>query len=407
MDDLSGCDVHRCVTFRTRRMMPRMTADEDRLAGMFRHFAVKEFAGASPLYERFSGILADRADLAAPLLVSPTGQRRALLYFAAIAYLLRTSAIGHPLTDWYPCLGGTRTPDEGDPGAVLADLVRSHVAELTTICATRTTQTNEANRAALLRPCFGTVSARFDGRALALVELGTSAGLLLVPDRYSYRYHGGGRSEVFEPASGEPGLRLDCEVIGDGRPTTAGIALDIASRTGIDLSPIRPGDTDGVNWLRSCVWPEHTARLDRLDAALALVAVSTPRLIAGDFRTELPIILSTVESDAIPCVFASHALTYLGVAERDDIIGLLDAVGSSRDLALILNEAAACGAHLVAPDVPTPAGLATPVTVVTWRNGTASVEVPAVGGPHGAWLDCQPRGYAYRPCPQVPSSSTG
>src|SRR5690348_4119627 len=108
---------------------------------MFRHFAELEFRGSSPVYERLALALAD--------------------------------------------------PPE------LAELMRAHGAELARLCATRTTQTNEAGRAALLRPAFGRAAALATGRAVALVELGTSAGLLLIPDRYGYRYARDGRQETF------------------------------------------------------------------------------------------------------------------------------------------------------------------------------------------------------------------
>ena len=99
------------------------------------------------------------------------------------------------------------------------------------------TQTNEAARAAVLRPAFGRAAELIDGQPMALVEIGTSAGLLLVPDRYRYRYHDGSRAEIFR----RRGLTIDCEIRGDGWPTPAGTPLAIASRTGIDLNPIRLG----------------------------------------------------------------------------------------------------------------------------------------------------------------------
>jgi hypothetical protein len=55
-------------------------------------------------------------------------------------------------------------------------------------------QTNEVGRCASLLPAFGVVAARTDGRPLALVELGTSAGLNLVWDAYGYAYGAAGRA---------------------------------------------------------------------------------------------------------------------------------------------------------------------------------------------------------------------
>ncbi|MFI1198827.1 DUF2332 family protein [Streptomyces sp. NPDC020883] len=68
---------------------------------------------------------------------------------------------------------------------------------------------------------------------LALIDVGSSAGLCLYPDRY--------RSRVCCPTpSGGP-----------GRP-----------------QPTRPSDPEDTNWRECLVWPEQTGRLQRLRGAL-------------------------------------------------------------------------------------------------------------------------------------------
>src|SRR2546421_4460979 len=149
---------------------------------MFRHFAEVEFRGSSPVYERLALNLAGEPELAAPLLAAPPGQRRALLYFAAAQYLLRTSVPEHPLRAYLPNLDGERVPD-GGLWTAFTDLVRNHGGELANLCATRTTQTNEARRSALLRPGLGRAGALAAGRPLALVALGAHSGPPPLPDR--------------------------------------------------------------------------------------------------------------------------------------------------------------------------------------------------------------------------------
>lgn len=375
------------------------SAEAYALARMFRHFARKEFHGLSERYEYLSGVVADQPDLATPLLAAPPDQRRAILYFAAVQYLLRTVARDHPLAAYLPTLGGSRGVD-GDLPAALADLVAAHRDALTRLCATRTTQTNEARRAALLRPAFGRAAAHAGGRQLSLVELGTSAGLLLISDRYACRYEdGAGRAETYGPAGA---LALTCEVRGERWPDPAATPLPIAGRLGIDLAPVDPADPLATDWLRACVWPEQTDRLTRLDAGLAEVARVRPRMLAGDMIETLPIALSTVDEDAMPCVFSSNAVTYLPVPDRLRLVAALAEAGARRDLAVVLNEAAQCGAELFIGRRPAEAGprgvLAVGLlTLIVWRGGRATVEVLARTGPHGQWLEWTPTEYDYAP----------
>jgi hypothetical protein len=379
------------------------SAGGNALPDMFRHFARYEFQGHSALYERLSEFVADHAELAGPLRAAPPNQRRAILYFAALQYLLRTTARGHPLSAYFPVFGGARAADEALPYA-LADLVTTYRADLAELCATRTTQTNEARRAALLRPGFGRAVAAATGSGrLALVELGTSAGLLLAADRYVCRYV---RDDGWDRTYGPPGmpasLTMTCAVRGPGWPEPAAEPLEVGARVGVDLAPIEPTDPAGTDWLRSCIWPEHTDRLARLDAALAEVAKVRPRLVAGDMVDALPGVLGTIGHDTLPCVFASNAVTYLGRNGRRRLVEMLTALGRTRDLVLVLNEASSAGAELFVHDRPAQAGppgvLAVGLlTVVTWQDGHGAVEVLARTGPHGQWLEWDPAGYAFAP----------
>jgi hypothetical protein len=371
--------------------------DRARLVRMFRHFAELEFRGSSPVYERLALALADQPGLAEPLLAAPPGQRRALLYFAAAQYLLRTSLPAHPLRAYLPNLGGERAPD-GGLLTTFTDLVRNHGGDLAELCATRTTQTNEARRAALLRPGFGRAAGLAAGRPVALIELGTSAGLLLLPDRFGYRYVGAGRVERHGRADAPPALTMECEVRGPAWPEVA-IDLAVATRTGIDLNPVDPADDDAVTWLRSCIWPEHAERLARLDAALAEARATGPTLIAGDLVARLPAVLAAVHPAALPVVFTSNALTYLSPAAWAALVATLAAVGADRDLAVVLNEAAICGLQLFSTGAPRgPKGLvAQTLTVVAWRAGSPSVEALALAAPHGSWLEWRPGQHPYRP----------
>ena len=99
----------------------------------------------------------------------------------------------------------------------------------------RTIQTNEPQRCWALLPLFLTV-ARTTEKPLELLELGSSAGLNLLWDRYRYEYAGGswGPSESPLQLRGEerravPGDLLATEAV-------------VARRRGIDVAPDRRDD---------------------------------------------------------------------------------------------------------------------------------------------------------------------
>ena len=88
-------------------------------------------------------------------------------------------------------LGGDASWD--DLGAAL----EQHAAFLRRWCAEQEVQTNEVQRSWALLPAFLSLA---DGRPFDLLELGPSAGLNLLWDRYAYRYATGDVGERGAPA---------------------------------------------------------------------------------------------------------------------------------------------------------------------------------------------------------------
>jgi hypothetical protein len=124
-------------------------------------------------------------------------------------------------------------------------------------------QTNEIGRSAMLLPGFLMI-ARETGLPFALHEIGSSAGLNLLFDRFHYRY-----GDVEWGNGGSP-ARLWPQVRG-ALPSLDG-SVEVLSRNGCDIQPVDVGkDADRLR-LRSFVWADQDARLARLDAAIALAA---------------------------------------------------------------------------------------------------------------------------------------
>jgi hypothetical protein len=211
-------------------------------------------------------------------------------------------------------------PWEAFRAAVLqhADFVAAFVRE-------RRVQTNEVQRCFALLPIFLTV-ARQAQRPLDLIELGCSAGLNLLWDRYRYRYLAG------TWGSGEAGLELTGE---ERSPVPVEIldeAVTIRRRRGIDLNPLDMANDEHVRLLRVFT-ARH--RQPRLLAAVEIARAQPPELIAGDYLEVLPGMLEERDPSALTVVFQTLSTIYLSHEERERLRRIIDEAGAVGPLAWI------------------------------------------------------------------------
>lgn len=235
-----------------------MTWNPETLAHWARH------ASDSPLYVELCQVIAADPKLLEVLNeVEHTPAPNIL--FAAVKLLLGEHP-GDPLARYYPHLTD-RPEDPRGAGRAFREFVLSNRAHIADIGATRYTQTNECRRATALLP--GIWAGDHDD--FHLIDIGASAGLNLVLDRYRYRWDG--------KQWGDSALLLEAELRGadpSPRPIT------VRRRIGIDLNPLSPQDPDDRAWLEALVWPEDRARLQRLRAALDIAAAATLEMVHGD-----------------------------------------------------------------------------------------------------------------------------
>ena len=376
-------------------------ADSDVTARRFEIFLDREVRASSPLYVALTQYVSE--DLAAGgyftevLARAPERQRIPNLLFASTQRVL----FDHPneaLAEYYPSLGGSRQPDEQLTGA-FAEFVAAHRAEIDPLLATGETQTNEVLRGAQLLPAFTWVQATMR-RPLGLIEIGPSAGLLLHADRYDYRYEFADGTIVEGGEASADGVPpLHCPVHGDCTPQQLAPfvtkPLRVSSRVGLDLNPLNPTDPEARAWLRALVWPEHTERRERLEAALAHAARRPVRLRQGDALRILPDAVDSVADNAMPCVFVSNSLPHWTAEGRAELVGLMRELGARRDLVLILKEAHRIGLGLFsgAPD-PVAAGgedVHEVLGAAVYLGGRERLFRLGSAGMHGSWLDWAPR----------------
>lgn len=208
-------------------------------------------------------------------------------------------------------------PLAGGPGFLA--WVDEHWAAIQALILSRATQTNEPGCCAVLAPVLASLP-----QPVALAELGASAGLCLLPDRYRYSYDGG--PTITGTQAGLDAPMLTCTTTGTLPASPADLV--VAHREGLDANPLTAARPEDARWLRSLVWPGEDAREARLAAALVVAASDPPMVLPGRLLDDLPALLSAVvtraaELAATPVVFHSATLAYLTRPDRDAVVAML------------------------------------------------------------------------------------
>ena len=265
---------------------------------------------------------------------------------------------GDPLAATYP-------PNEADDEALASALSDAMAREPEALLRAldNPPQTNEVRRAACLIATAHLLSARH-GLPLVLSEMGASAGLNLLFDRFALATPDGPRG----PA--DPILTLAPEWRGDAVPPDA--PPMIRSRAGVDRAPIDVRDPAQRGRLVSYLWPDQTFRIDMTEAA---IAAGPPPLDRGDAVEWLERRLAEPHPGAIHLVYHTVFRQYLSPEASSRMCRLLADTGTraTRDAPL---------AHL-SMEGDGQSGAA--MTLTAWPGG----EPEALGRIcfHGRWID--------------------
>jgi hypothetical protein len=309
-------------------------------AGNYRAFAA-EARHRSPRYEQLAAAVAGDPVVLAFLDNLPAPKRQPNLLFAAACYLL-----GEPAD-----LGTLRM------------LVSDRRDELTGTMLARRTQTNEPARCATLLPALALLP-----EPLALIEVGASAGLTLLVDRYSYDYDGH-RVRGTDPRAPVLACRPH------GRVPLPVRVPEVAWRAGLDLNPLDVTNADDVRWLHCLLWPGEAGRRERLAAAIDTARRDPPLVYRGDLLTDLPSLVSQAPPDATLVIYHSAVLAYLTVPQRAQFADLV----KTQHAVWISNEAPG-----ILPGVPAPECDKNDKSYfVLVQGGTRAT---ALTDGHGTWL---------------------
>ncbi|MFN7028998.1 MAG: DUF2332 domain-containing protein [Sphingopyxis sp.] len=230
-------------------------------------------------------------------------------------------------------------------------------------------QTNEAGRssnfiAAMLWLADKGLPPRFD-----CLEIGSSAGINLMIDRYHYDVGG----VHVGPQPGAMAFTPDWR--GNHPPQHA---IEFVGLKGCDVAPVDLTDPAQALRLKAYIWPEHHIRFQRMAAAIAAATEALPQLVHANAADFVEAELARPQADGTTCVLM-HSIVwqYVPADQQARITAAMEAAGArataERPLAWIALEANRTVHHHE-------------LVVRHWPCGGEPVKL-AHAHAHGAWVE--------------------
>ncbi len=347
-------------------------ADRKSLQRAFREW--HENGSSDSIYTHLSGIIAQDAQLLDLYEDLPAEKLRPVLLFAAVHFLILQGA-QHKLARIYEAPTAKTSVQEAP--VQFKDFCDEFHDEIVQVMRKRNIQTNEVNRCIGLVPALMVVTRKVS-RPLGLIEMGSSAGLGLLFDRFRYDY--GGDSVV-----GLPGSNVRCHTTlrGPAPPYQSSIS-EVDYRIGIDIDPPDINDEDDVLWLRACIWVGDIGRDQRLTAAVELARREWPEVVRGDVLTTLKAEVAKVPYDLELVLYNCWMMAWMSPELRGELTLLIEDIGRTRPLWWISYEwPSMVAAFADEPDRPDASLLG--IQHITAHGSEA--QVLARIGQHGNWLE--------------------
>ena len=252
----------------------------------------------------------------------PPGAVPALRLMAALHHLV-LGGQAPELARFYPSAGGREGRERAWPAAEAT--LHAHLGDVRARLR-RGVQTNEPGRSAALYGGLLWASERF-GAPLRLLEIGASAGLNLLADRFAYEVDG----ELLGLASSPVRFEEPWRGLPVSDAPAAARRLRVVERVGCDLEPIDVRAPGTRELLLSYVWPDEPQRLARLEAALSVARARPPAIMRGRASEWLPRVLSGAR-EGVSLVMQSVMWQYLDAHERASVSSAIERAGERREL---------------------------------------------------------------------------
>jgi hypothetical protein len=231
-------------------------------------------------------------------------------------------------------------------------------------------QTNETGRSGALMAGLLVLAERF-GPLFELLEIGSSAGLNLMIDRYRFDLGGVDTGPSDSPVLIRPEWR---------GPPPPEAQVRIESVRGVDVAPIDVSDDAASERLMAYVWIDAADRIERSEAAIAMARTDPPLLEQGDAADWVEARLAEPQAPGVTRVLM-HSVVWQYIAPEGQarIEAAMAAAGAAaseeRPLAWVAFEAdRTLNQHSL--------------VVHSWPDG-GEPQVLAKAHPHGKWIAWQ------------------
>lgn len=303
--------------------------DINALSERFRIFAERECKDSSSLYEHLAWDIANDLQLLRLAAHSKPGQPVPNLLLGAVHYLL-LSGIEHELAAYYASI--VDKPRESSEAInCFRDFCMQNEREIIQLLESKLVQTNEVRRCAYLYPSFCHIY-KITNKPLSLIEIGTSAGLQLMWDKYSYFYKSNKKY-----GSEQSTLEISAEIKGDIFPFLLEHSPPVVRRIGLDLHVNNLKDSEDYLWLKALIWPEHKERNAYFEKAALYLKNQPLELIEGDGVSLLPKIASTVSQDSTICIFHTHVANQIPSDAKKKLSEQIQFLGKEREVFHLYN----------------------------------------------------------------------
>ncbi|MEO5495013.1 MAG: DUF2332 family protein [Sphingomonas sp.] len=228
-------------------------------------------------------------------------------------------------------------------------------------------QTNEPGRSGALMLGLMEI-ARHHGPKIELLEIGSSAGLNLLIDRYGFDLGGTRMGQADAPVTIAPEWKGNAP---------AAVPMEFVSVRGCDVQPLDATDPAVEERLLSYVWPETPARGERLKAAIAMQREKHVDLVRADAADWLEARLAEPQAAGVTRVLMHSVVwQYLPATVADRIRA---AIGAAADRA---TEERPLGWVMMEPN----RAFAQQIVRVRSWPGHAEWNVLATAHAHGTWV---------------------